>query len=245
MKFRLFFLLLMFSEMAYTNELWDKVKQGASDMTDKSTEAISKTTSQVKENLSKNEDRKLRENRSLALNFNFSPVNVPFPMAWGANAYYIVNGNWMIGVDYLNSSKALGLFSIQFGEVKEKIYAVQARRFFGNSFNVKFGVGQRSTEVNFARDLFDLVSNDYSETASEFKTKFIRLGIGNQWHFKNRYTLSIDWISLDIPFSGEVVTSASRFADTQEDKEDIEDAEKLLKFYPSGGALKFDIGLVF
>jgi len=234
MKCIIIFTILVFNSSVNGGELWEDIKKGTSDI-----------SSTVKKNLAKNEDRKLREEKNISINLNLSPINVPFPMAWGINGYYIVNRNWMVGLDYLNSSRSIGFFSIEFGEIKENIYTVQARRFFGNSFNVKFGVGQRSTEVKFVKNLFDLVTHNYSETASKFETKFIRLGIGNKWHFRNRYTLAIDWFSVDIPFSGEVVTSASQFAKAQEDKDDIKNAESLLKYYPSGGIIKFDIGVVF
>ena len=216
------------------NELWDDIKV-----------STKKASSAVKENLSKNEDRGLREEKNIALNVNLSPANFPFPLAWGVNGNYVINGDWMIGIDYLRSNKALGLFSVELGEIQERTYALQMRRFFGNSFNIKFGIGQRSTDIRFARNLFDLITNNYSETASEFESKFIRLGFGNQWHIKRRYTVAVDWFSLDIPYDGKVITSASRFADSQEDKDDIEDAESILKYYPNAAIVKFEVGVIF
>ncbi|MBL1274883.1 MAG: hypothetical protein COB30_002235 [Ectothiorhodospiraceae bacterium] len=227
-------MMLVLASSVQGGELWNDIKI-----------STKKASSAVQENLSKKEDRDLREDKNIALNLNISPANFPFPLAWGVNANYIINGNWMIGVDYLRSNKALGLFSVEFGEIQERTYAIQARRFFGNSFNVKFGIGKRSTEIRFARDLFDLVTTNYSETASEFESKFIRFGFGNQWHFKRKYTVAVDWFSLDIPYDGKVITSASRFADSQEDKDDIEDVESILKYYPNAAVVKFEVGVIF
>lgn len=239
------FFTLSISNATFANELWDKVKKGTSDIVEKSSDVISDTSKKVQENLGNNADRNTRAKSRYAANFNWSPVNVPFPMAWGLNGYYIANGDWMIGIDYLNSNKAIKFFSFEIGEIKEQAFAIQAKRFFGNSFNLKMGIGQRSTEAKLARNLFDLATKNYSETVSEFETKFIRLGIGNQWHFKERYTLAIDWISIDIPFDGEIIASASKYGKTPEDKKDIQDSEDILKYYPGGGIVKFDVGFIF
>lgn len=238
-------LLFTLSSAASANELWDKVKKGAAEVTEKSSEVIADASKKVQAKLKEDEDRKARAASSFAVNATLSPVNVPFPMAKGINAYYIINEDWMIGLDYLNSGKAIKFFSFEIGEIKERSFTLQAKRFVGNSFNFTMGLGKRTTDIRLAKNLFDLATHNYSETVSEFEAKYVRLGLGNQWQFKKKYTLAVDWISLDIPFSGEVNTSASRFADSAEDKQDIEDAEGILKYYPGGAVVKLNVGLIF
>jgi len=234
--------LFSFAATLNASELWDKVKSSTEKAVEKSADVVAASRQKLK---AEKTSAQIRSDSHVALNLNFSPINVPFPMAWGANAYFIASKNWMLGVDYLQSKKSIKFFSFEVGEVKEKNYTFQARRFFGNSFNTIMGVGHRNTETRLAKNLFDLVLHSYSETVSEFETQYIRLGLGNQWQFKKKYTFAIDWITINIPFKGKILTSASEYAKSDEDKEDIRDAEEILKYYPSGAVIQMNLGMVF
>ncbi len=190
-------------------------------------------------------DTAFRQQSSIATNLTWSPLNFPFPGAKGINAYYVSSADWMFGVDYLSSNIAISILSLEIGEISEKNYTFQAKRFFGDSFNLTLGIGSRSSEIKLAANLFDLVANEYSQTVSKFRTNYIRLGLGNQWRFKKNYTFSVDWFTIDIPFSGEVEVSAAQYADSPESKRDIEYSESILKYYPSGATARLRVGIIF
>ncbi len=190
-------------------------------------------------------DAVFRQQSSVAANLTWSPLNFPFPGAKGINAYYVSSSDWMFGFDYLSSNLAVSILSLEIGEISEKNYTFQAKRFFGNSFNMTLGIGSRSSEIKLAANLFDLVANEYSQTVSKFKTNYIRLGLGNQWRFKKNYTFSVDWFTIDIPFSGDVEVSAAQYADSAESKRDIEYSESILKYYPSGATARLRVGIIF
>lgn len=196
-------------------------------------------------NLSANDSRGLREHHKFAANVTWSPINLPFPSAKGVNGYYIANADWMFGFDYMTSNLALSVLSFEIGEVSESNYTFQAKRFFGNSFNLILGVGSRNTETKLAKNLFDLVTNNYSQTVSKFETKYVRLGVGNQWQFNKNYTFAVDWFSIDIPFSGDVTVSASKFSSSAAKKKEIEYAESILKYYPGGATIRLHFGFIF
>jgi hypothetical protein len=189
--------------------------------------------------------REIRENSDFSFNVAWAPVHVPFPMALGFNANYVASGNWMFGIDYLSSNQAIKVFSYELGELKEQSLTLQARRFYGNSFNWKMGIGHRRTEARLAQNFFDLVNNNYSLTASELRSNFFRLGFGNQWQISKKYTLVVDWFTVNIPFNAFVQTSASQYANSPSSKQDIENAENILKYYPSGSIVQFEAGLIF
>ncbi len=190
-------------------------------------------------------DAVFRQQSSVAANLTWSPLNFPFPGAKGINAYYVSSSDWMFGFDYLSSNLAVSILSLEIGEISEKNYTFQAKRFFGNSFNMTLGIGSRSSEIKLAANLFDLVANEYSQTVSKFKTNYIRLGLGNQWRFNKNYTFSVDWFTIDIPFSGDVEVSAAQYADSAESKRDIEYSESILKYYPSGATARLRVGIIF
>jgi hypothetical protein len=107
------------------------------------------------------------------------------------------------------------------------------------------GIGHRPTEAKLAQNLFDLVNNDYSLTVSELRSDFLRFGFDNQWQFSNNYTLLVDWFTINIPYRANVQTSAAQFANSASSKANIEDAENILKYYPSGAIIQIEIGLTF
>ena len=189
--------------------------------------------------------RESRERSKYSFNVAWAPVHVPFPMALGFNANYVASENWMFGLDYMSSNRAIKFFSYELGEVNEKSLTLQARRFYGNSFNWKMGIGHRRTEVKLAQSLFDLATTDYSLTVSELRANFFRFGFGNQWQFNKKYTLVVDWFTINIPFNAMVETSASQYGKTASDKQDIENAENILKYYPSGSTIQFEAGFMF
>lgn len=215
---------------------------------DSSAEAITSNTSAGITQSGENADptsREVRAKSDFSINVSWAPVHVPFPSARGINVNYVASGNWIFGIDYMSSNQAIKVFSFDLGELNEQSLTLQARRFYGNSFNWKMGIGQRKTEVKLGQSLFDLVNNSYSLTVSELRSNFFRFGIGNQWQFNKKYTLVVDWFTINIPFSGEVKTSASQYANSPSSKQDIENAENILKYYPSGSIVQFEVGLIF
>ena len=203
------------------------------------------TVGDVKSEITDPTSREIREKSDFLLNVAWAPVHFPFPMAWGINANYVANANWMFGIDYMNSNQALKFLSVDLGEVKEQSLTLQARRFYGNSFNLKMGLGQRNTAVRLGQSLFDLGTFSYSLAVSELNSNFFRFGLGNQWQVNRKYTLVVDWFTLNIPFNGEVKRSASQYANSASSRQDIENAENILKYYPSGSILQFEVGLIF
>jgi hypothetical protein len=55
----------------------------------------------------------------------------------------------------------------------------------------------------------------------------------------------VDWFTVNIPFNAYVETSASQFANSPSSKQDIENAENILKYYPSGSVVQLEVGLIF
>jgi len=176
-----------------------------------------------------------------------SPVSLPFPMAYGVSAYYVASPNWLLELEYLRSKFSIGIFGFEVGESVEQKLALQARYFPSDrgSFNFIMGIGKRNLDIRLARDLFDLATGDYSLAVSEFSAPLLRLGLANQWQWKEKYTITLDWIAIDIPFNAKVEQSAVQFAENEEDRKDIEDAESFLKWYPSGAIVKMNLGISF
>ena len=188
-----------------------------------------------------------RSDTTFGLTATVAPLSFPFPFAYGASAYFVASDNWLLEAEYLRSGMAIALFGFELGSVDERHISLQARYFPSDtgSFNFIMGGGNRNLSLKLARNLFDLATNSYSLTVSELSTNYIKLGLSNQWYWRNKYTVTFDWFSLNIPVNAEVKHSASRFAENEDDQETIKDSETVLSWYPSGAILKASIGITF
>lgn len=187
--------------------------------------------------------RQDRENSSIAANLSYSKISYPFS-GYGANVHYISSGNWLFGLEYTSASRKFQFWKFDLARFEEKNLLLQAKRFFGNSFNIKMGMGYRRTAFVFAPEIFS-VSLAAEDKVSSAETYIARLALANQWHFAHRYTFAIDWISLDIPFYQKIIDSAARYASNQNDQDNIRKAESFLQFYPSVAAFRLEAGVIF
>lgn len=188
-----------------------------------------------------------RHETQTGINGILAPMSIPFPMGFGISGHYVMNPNWILEAEYFRSNRAIKIFAFELGEIVEQKLTLQTRYFPSDdgSFNFIMGIGYRNLEARVPKDLLDLATHNYSETAAELSARFIKLGIANQWQWKEKYLVTFDWFALEVPFAAKVMESASKYADDPEDKEDIEETEHVLKWYPSGALVKFAIGITF
>ncbi len=189
--------------------------------------------------------RDLRSDSTIGANVHFSLSSLPMPGNKGAYVYYIANAKWTLGLDYNKADIPIKFFKINLGEVAETHLTMQARRFIGNSFNVIMGAGTRNLEVRLPSNLLDLALKDYNEIATQVETRFVRLGVGNQWQWNRGYTLAVDWLTLNIPVNGQVIESASKYASDKDNKEKILFMERSAAWYPSGTLLQLNAGFIW
>jgi len=123
-----------------------------------------------------------RANSKYSINATFSPVNFPFPLSIGVNGYYKIDDKWSMGADFLKSSLTFNLFGLDIGQLTETNYTILAKRYYGDSLNMKMGIGARYTDVTFGPSLLKTLTPELDTTVSELEAKYIRLGLGNVWH---------------------------------------------------------------
>lgn len=190
--------------------------------------------------------RAARGDVKLGVDIGYSPLSLPFPSTKAATVYMVLNPNWQLGLEYAWTTFGLKAFSFELGAMEEVNYTVKARYFPNtNSFNWIMGYGQRDMTVKLARNFFDLVTNNYSLTTTETKTKFIQLGLGNQWQWDKGYVLAVDWLTVNIPFDAEVTTSAQSFASSESNRARIEKAEDIVAWYPQAWVVEMKVGFAF
>lgn len=233
MKTLAFVLLLLMSLTSSANETWQRSKELGSEI-----------GQNLKDYFAHKPSKAAREKSDLALNGSYSFLSYPFPSTTGVSAHYIASADWSFGTEFTSANWSLEILKLQLLDFDEKSLSLEAKRFFGNSFNIRMALAYRQTDFSFAPSLFS-ISLKESETISAAEALVIRFGVGNQWHFKQRYTLAVDWLSVEAPFYRRIIRSAARFASSSEDRNYIEKAEKTLQLYPVISMLKIQAGFIF
>lgn len=175
--------------------------------------------------------------------FDYGLINLPFPSSYGLEANLFLTKGFALGLDYQRSTIPLDFYFFDIGNLSESNLVLQSRLYAGKSFNFLIGMGRRKTSLNLPLSYFDLFTgNDHP--VSELQATILRLGVGSKWTYKEKYRIGIDWIHLDIPVATQTNRSASQYADP-EDAENVERAEKIMRWYPSGVIAQFKIGIAF
>lgn len=183
------------------------------------------------------------QDKKFNLMLDYGLVNLPFPSSIGLEASFFITPGATISLDYQKSTIPLDFFSFEFGNLSESNLVIQSRLYPSKRFNLLFGLGKRKTSLNLATTYFQLLTGT-TTPVSELEATILRLGAGHKWTLKKKYRLAIDWIHLDIPIRAKTNVSASSFADP-EDVDDVQNAEKIMRWYPSGVLAQFKIGLAF
>jgi len=186
----------------------------------------------------------IRSQHHLGANVFWQPTSLVIPSAKGANVSFYAAGNWAFDAEFSSATLGFKFVGLDVADVNERKLTLQARRFIGNSFNMIFGAGHRTTETTVIDSWVDVVLSQKSKTLSRMDATFVKFGLANQWQFNQRYTFMVDWVDLEIPISAAVTESAADSVYPQY-KADVEHIESVLKFLPSGGTFKMQIGILF
>jgi len=188
--------------------------------------------------------QEIRQQHSIGANVFWHPTSLVIPSAKGANVSLYPGGKWVFDVEYSSATLGFKFIGLEVADVNEWKLLLQARRFYGNSFNMIYGVGRRTTEVTVIDSWVDIVLKEKSKTLSRIDDTIVKIGVANQWQFGSRYTFMVDWFNLEVPVNTKVSESAANSV-SDEYKYDVDHIESVLKYLPSGGVLKFQVGILF
>ena len=158
---------------------------------------------------------------------------------------HIFNEKWSLEGEYSFSNISDPLFWIDLGEIEEKRFNLQARRYVGNSFHFSFGLVYSQFSAKLGSDFLDDLGQ---ELHSSFEAENIGLtgGIGNRWQWSNGITAGIDWIRLNVPVihtnvRDDVLDSISE----DDEQDDVKDVIKTFNRIPTFVLFGLNIGYTF
>ncbi len=130
--------------------------------------------------------------------FGYEPITTWLPSKKLISYTYTVNKQWSIEAEYAWASIDFPIANVDLGQIKEKRYSLQMRRYMSESFHFIFGMTFNDFKARLGNDF---LNNSFQEIEGGFQVKNIGItgGLGNRWQLVNGLTLGVDWLRLNMP----------------------------------------------
>lgn len=161
---------------------------------------------------------------------------VPFATGGAVLGAY-VGQDWLINANYTEGSA-----DVDNVDLKWNYTEVRAKRFFGNSLFVNFGVGQRRYE--FDMDATQIGGGEDVHLEAESMNSGLSLSVGNQWQWRN-VSVGCEWLGAYIPFARHSSAPQSQASADADDQKTFRDLFDELAEKPHLSALRVQLGLSF
>ena len=162
--------------------------------------------------------------------FSYQPITTWMPSKKALSYTQIFSKEWSGEFEYAWASISFPVFGIDIGEISEKRYSLQFRRYVGNSFHFIFGGYKNEFRARIGNDILDRMT-DKSIDIFSVQNMGATLGIGNRWQIKNGLTWGVDWIRVNIPLFAK--KTDDKILTNTTDNGDREDIKKITRRFES------------
>ncbi len=177
--------------------------------------------------------------------FGFGPL-MPVKSGWAAA--WLLNADWTLELDYFAGGYGVKISQIDVLTITEKLITANARWYLGNSFNLRFGFGQRRYKFSLGDDFLAKITADEITyfPALEVQNEIITLGLGNRWQLDNGVTLGCDWLDLHLTTGqGRIQSKVLSYVKDESDRDDVSKLLRYMRYGPSFDVLRFYVGYTF
>lgn len=179
---------------------------------------------------------------------NFSPFDLWIPYKYGLSYGYNYSKTTTFEIEYLTQSLKSPIIFDDLGHITDSRLSLLARKFKKeSSFNTFYGLNLSTLTAKLGPAYLSTISaNPSAYDIVKIQTLGITYGLGNRWTMYDKYNLSIDWITLNLP----LITTKSELgflsnSNSENRKDDVEKVVRIFRKLPSFAALKVQIGMSF
>lgn len=171
------------------------------------------------------ETKDLRANSlgTVLVGYQFLTTWIPSKLTFSYT--HIFNEKWSLEGEFARGSISFPIVGIDLGEITEKRYTLQLRRYSGNSFHSSFGLIYSEFKARLGSDFLDNMGNEI-KSSFEVENLGVTAGLGNRWQWENGFTFGIDWARINIPV---IETAVNDKVLKQIDKGDSGDVRKVIR----------------
>lgn len=207
-------------------------------------------TETLEEAVSESQD--LRRPKHLFGSFDYSPLDLLIPNKFGLTLGINEDANHSWELEYLRGTISIPFLIEDLGGFRDEKISVIRRTYFGNSFNLSYGLTYFRFRLRLGSEVISRASGGQLPPGVDIlrvESLGPNFGIGNRWTFKNGITLGVDWASWSQPLfttkKEEAYLRASESATNPSDRNHIDTAVKLMQYMPRLTFLKLEVGYQF
>lgn len=205
--------------------------------------SVAEKIEETKQELSNTRDRRAESTGTIMVGYQLITSWLPSKKTIGYT--HIFNEKWSLEAEYSWATIDFPVVHVDLGEIRERRYTLQARRYVGNSFNFTFGPVLNDFKARLGSDFLDNLGN---EIQSDFSVQNLGVtgGIGNRWQWTNGLTFGIDWIRINIPVAEtKVEDNVIDRVSGESEQEDIKKVIRTFNRIPTFVLFGLNIGYTF
>lgn len=179
----------------------------------------------------------------------YAPVDLILSNKLGVSAAYQPDATYSYEVEYVRGSLSVPFIIEDLGKVTDERLSLLVRSYSSrNSFNFIYGLMYSKFAIRLGDDILNRVTGGSYPSIDLLETQALGavIGLGNRWHIRDRFTLTVDWASLYQPLYvfGEK-KDFLKYATNENDKDDVETAMDIISYFPRFSFVKLELGVSF
>lgn len=193
--------------------------------------------------------RASREGSSAFALINYSPIDLLIPSKIGLTAGWVQDADRTWELEYLRGTLSVPFLIDELGSFKDERISVIRRSYFGNnSFNISYGLTYSRFALTLGNDILGRLPTGVPGAINMLSTDALgfNFAVGNRWIFDHGITFGVDWFSWAQPL---IVTHEDNqilnYVNNANDRENVDTALKLMKYFPRFAFFKLQLGMSF
>lgn len=190
----------------------------------------------------------LRGLSKYTINPHLSILSTWLPIKFGVGLGYIVSPDWTVEAEITRRSISAKVVDVDFGQVVDQRYGLQARWYPGssNSFNLIMGIFKSEFSAELGNSYLNHIPGSPGSTKWKFESIGPQLGLSNRAQWSNGITFGVDWFVIYIPaFNKKVDNSVFDAMTNQSDRDDLDKVTSAIQKIPQFDLLKLTLGYTF
>ncbi|MNL10122.1 hypothetical protein D3C87_1309140 [compost metagenome] len=180
--------------------------------------------------------------------FNYAAIDVPIIAKYGITAGYISDPNHLWEIEYMTGSFGSSVYFADIGKITDTKISIQRRTYFGNHFNITYGLSYFNFSARLGDALMSNVSNNTYPSLDmvEIEAYGATFGMGSTWTFNKNIVLSVDWLTISQPlYVTKKETPYLDYATNPDDRDEVEAATDIVSYLPRVSLIQFHVGMMF
>lgn len=180
-------------------------------------------------------------------NLHYSFLSTWIPSKFGASLGYHYDERWTFEGEYTSASLGASFQSVDFGEIVDRRYGLQARWYPGtNSFHWIMGIYRSEFTAEIGNTIINNIGTVPEQTIFKIQSTGPLFGVANRWQWKQGVSVGVDWFVIYWPlFDKTVDDEVLKYITNSSDRSDVDKVTGVVSRIPQFDLFKLHLGYSF